>query len=101
MGLRSRRQAKQLPELVRGLEFLRSSMAALEATDGQAQGTGTSNLELDATIEQAKKYLAEYEADGDVADPGFQEWLSHARAFVAVGLGSTIQARRRTPETER
>jgi hypothetical protein len=71
-----------------------------ELAEKQLQRVETVDPKLDALIDQANVYLSEYESEGDIADPGFREWLSHARAFLSVGLGSTAQARRRTPGME-
>jgi hypothetical protein len=85
MGFRSKRQAKKLPDLMEGLEFLRTAVATLGASgkldEDQIAGMEVVAPKLDTMIEEGNAYLLEYRSEGDVSDPGFREWFSHAEGF--------------------
>jgi hypothetical protein len=100
VGFRNKRQAKKLPDLIEALQFLRTAVATLGAsgklTEEQMRGGfETVGPMLDKMIDEANAYLAEYQAEGDIDDPGFRDWFDHAQAFWATGMDSMSIARRK------
>lgn len=81
MGFRSKRLAKEIPELVEELEVLRTSVATTAATselDGdRMRGVEQMGRALDAKIDQGNVYLAEYDVSNRKA---VDFWVKSAAA---------------------
>lgn len=96
MGFRSKRRAKQVPDLVERLEAVRTMMAAQGASgkldQRQMEALDKLGPDYDALIDKGNAYLAEYRAEGDISDPDLGDWISRADVFVLMGFDSVRKA---------